>query len=68
MLVQNKVQIELTVEDVEKIIYESLRKGYGDGDYSINFRVINKPYKSGVYIQDTIDRHEFDGVKVIITK
>lgn len=68
MLIQNKTVIELTVQDAEKIIYENLREKYGDGEYAINFRVINKPYRSGVYIQDTIDRHEFDGVKVVITK
>ena len=68
MLVQNKTVIELTVQDAEKIIYENLRKKYGDGEYAINFRVINKPYSSGVYMGDTCDKHEFDGVKVVITK
>ena len=68
MLVQNKTVIELTVQDAEKIIYENLKEKYGDGEYSIIFRVVNKPYSSGVYVQDTIDRHVFDGIKVVITK
>lgn len=66
MLVQNKIEIQLTVEDVQNIIYEHFRKGYGDGDYSFNFKVVNRPYASGIY--DTCDRHEFDGIKMVITK
>ena len=66
MLVKNKIEIELSIEDLERIIYESLRKGYGDGEYSFDFKVVNKPYPCGLY--DSCDRHEFNGVKIVVTK
>jgi len=65
MKIQNKKEIDLSEDDVKNILYEYLRKGYGDGEYSFKFRVINKPIKSGMF--DTMDNHVFDSIQVTIT-
>jgi len=65
MKIQNKTEIDLSEEDIKNILYEHLRKGYGDGEYSFKFKVVNKPIKSGIY--DSIDNHVFDSIMVTIT-
>lgn len=65
MKIQNKIEIDLSEEDIKNILYEHLRKGYGDGEYSFRFRVVNKPIKSGIY--DSMDNHVFDSIMVTIT-
>jgi len=35
-----------------------------DSQFSIDFRVINKPIRSGMY--DSMDHHVFDGAKVVV--
>lgn len=65
MKIQNKTEIDLSEDDVKNILYEYLHKGYGDGEYSFRFRVINKPIKSGMF--DSMDNHVFDTIQVTIT-
>jgi hypothetical protein len=65
MKIQNKIEIDLSEEDVKNIIYELLRKEYGDGEYSFIFKVVNKPIQSGMF--DSMDHHVFDSIRVIIT-
>lgn len=65
MRVQNKIEIQLSIEDIEKIVYEKLKQTYGEGEYSFDFKVINKPYPCGMY--DSCDKHEFDSLKIVIT-
>ena len=66
MKIQNKKEIDLTEDDIRSIIYEYLRKEHGDGEYSFTFKVVNKPIRSSQYWSDSIDRYEFDGVKVVV--
>jgi hypothetical protein len=65
MKIQNKKEIDLSEDDIKNILYEHLRKGYGDGEYSFKFKVVNKPIKSGIY--DSMDHHVFDSIMVTIT-
>ena len=65
MKIQNKIEIDLTEDDVRDILYQYLTKEYGDGEYSFRFRVINKPIKSGMF--DSMDNHVFDSIQVVIT-
>jgi len=65
MKIKNKIEIDLSVEDIKEILYAKLRKTYGEAEYSFNFKVVNKPYPCGMY--DSCDRHEFDGVKIVAT-
>lgn len=64
MKVKNKIEIDLSVEDIKQILYDSLRKTYGEGEYSFDFKVVNKPYPCGMY--DSCDRHEFDSLKIVV--
>ena len=64
MKIQNKKEIDLSEDDIKNILYEYLRKGYGDGEYSFKFRVVNKPIRSGMY--DSMDNHVFDSIQVTI--
>lgn len=65
MKIQNKIEIDLSEDDVRNILYQYLTKEYGDGEYSFRFRVINKPIKSGMF--DSMDNHVFDSIQVVIT-
>ena len=65
MKIQNKIEIDLSEDDIRYILYEYLRKEHGDGEYSFQFKVVNKPIKSGMF--DSMDDHVFDSVQVIIT-
>lgn len=65
MKIQNKTEIDLSEDDVKNILYEYLRKGYGDGEYYFKFRVVNKPIRSGMY--DSMDNHVFDSIQITIT-
>jgi hypothetical protein len=65
MKIQNKIEIDLSEDDIKNILYEHLRKDYGDGEYSFKFKVVNKPIKSGIY--DSMDNHVFDSIMVVIT-
>jgi hypothetical protein len=64
MKIQNKTEIDLSEDDVKNILYEYLRKEYGDGEYSFKFKVVNKPIRSGMY--DSMDNHIFDGITVVV--
>jgi len=65
MKIQNKIEIDLSEDDVRSILYQYLSKEYGDGEYSFKFRVVNKPIKSGMF--DSMDNHVFDSIQVTIT-
>jgi hypothetical protein len=65
MKIQNKIEIDLSEDDVRNILYQYLTKEYGDGEYSFKFRVVNKPIKSGMF--DSMDNHVFDSIQVTIT-
>ena len=67
MQIKNQYVIELTVQDAEWIIKNNLSERYGEGEYELDFKVVNKPYPCGAYF-DSCDNHVFDGVKVVITK
>jgi hypothetical protein len=72
MKIQNKIEIDLSEEDVKNILYEHLRKGYGDGEYSFKFKAINRPIRNNQYWTNSpgsisIDRYEFDGVKIVVS-
>ncbi len=65
MKMQIKREIEFSTEELEQILIEYLDKEYRlSGDIDFTFKVVNKPYPCGVY--DSCDRHEFDGVKIVI--
>lgn len=66
MKAKNKIEIDLSVEDIKQMLYDNLRKTYGEKEYSFDFKVVNKPYRCGYF--DTCDNHVFDGVKIVITK
>ena len=66
MKMQNKREIELSVQDIQEILFDYLTKEHKlSGEFTFNFNVVNKP--SGFGIRDTIDHYEFDGVKVVVT-
>ena len=65
MKIQDKIEIDLSEDDIRYILYKYLRKDHGDGEYSFQFKVVNKPIKSGMF--DSMDNHVFDSVQVIIT-
>ena len=64
MKVKNKIEIDLSVEDIKQMLYDNLKKTYGDGEYSFDFKVVNKPYPCGMY--DSCDRHEFDSLRIVV--
>jgi hypothetical protein len=67
MEIQNKKEITLSVKDVQNILFDHLTKQYRlDGDFSFNFVVTRKQIPSQ-YPGDGYDRHEFDGVKIVVT-
>ena len=67
MKIQNKKEIELTVEDLENMVCGILMKEMNlNGSMNFNWRVINKPIKSGMY--DSMDHHVFDGVKIVVSE
>lgn len=67
MQISNKKEILLSVEDVTDILFDHLTKQYKlDGDFSFNFVVARKQMPSQ-YPSDSYDRHEFDGVKIVVT-
>lgn len=61
MKTKNKIEIDLSVEDIKDMVYNKLRTIY-PGDYSFNFKVVNKPY--GMY--DSCIKYEFDSVKIVV--
>jgi len=66
MEIQNKKEITLSVKDVQDILFDHLTKEHSlNGDFNFDFVVVNKPYSCGMY--DSCDRHEFDGVKIVVT-
>ena len=65
MKIQNKTEIDLSEDDVKNILYEYLRKEYGDGEYSFRFKVANKMIP-GPDPHDGYDNYVFDSIKVII--
>lgn len=59
--------IEFSIQELEEILTSHLEQEYNIvGETSFNFKVINKPYPCGAY-HDLCDRHEFDGVKIVVT-
>ena len=67
MKIQDKKEIVLSVEDVQTILFDHLTRQYGlDGDFDFNFIVARKSFPSQ-YPSDSNYRHEFDGVKIVVT-
>jgi hypothetical protein len=67
MEIKNKKEIVLSIEDVQNILFDHLTKQYKlDGDFNFNFVVTRKQTPSQ-YPSDSYDRHEFDGVKIVVT-
>lgn len=67
MKIQNKKEIVLSVEDVQTILFDHSTRQYKlDGDFNFNFVVTRKQIPS-IYPSDSYDRHEFDGVKIVVT-
>lgn len=72
MKIQNKTEIDLTVEDVKMAIAKYLQESQdlllGYNELIMHFHVINKPTQHPTYISDTIDKFVFDGVTVVVSK
>jgi hypothetical protein len=67
MKIQDKKEIVLSVEDVQNILFDHLTRQYRlDGNFDFNFMVARKSFPSQ-YPSDSYDRHEFDGVKIVVT-
>ena len=67
MKIQDKKEIILSVEDVQNILFDHLTKQYKlDGNFDFNFVVARKSFPSQ-YPSDSNYRHEFDGVKIVVT-
>ena len=67
MEIQNKKEITLSVKDVQDILFDHLTKEHSlNGDFNFNFVVTRKQMPSQ-YPSDSYDRHEFDGVKIVVT-
>ena len=67
MKIQNKTEIDLSIDNLRDIIISHLKKEGVDGKaWDFDFRVVNKPYSCGMH--DSYDRHEFDGVKIVVTR
>jgi hypothetical protein len=66
MEIQTKKDITLSVKDVQDILFDHFTKEHRlNGDFNFDFVVINKPYPCGIH--DVCDRHEFNGVKIVVT-
>ena len=71
MKIQNKTEIDLTVEDVKIAIAKYLQESQNlslDNELIMHFHVINKPTQHPMYISDTLDKFVFDGVTVVVSK
>jgi hypothetical protein len=71
MKIQNKTEIDLTVEDVKVAIAKYLQELQNlslDNELIMHFHVINKPTQHPMYISDTSDKFVFDGVTVVVSK
>ena len=67
MKIQDKKEIVLTVEDIQNILFDHLTRQYKlNGDFDFNFIVARKSFPSQ-YPSDSNYRHEFDGVKIVVT-
>lgn len=67
MKIQDKKEIVLSVQDVQNILFDHLTKQYKlDGNFDFNFVVARKSFPSQ-YPSDSNYRHEFDGVKIVVT-
>jgi hypothetical protein len=67
MEIKNKKEIALSVQDVQNILFDHLTKQYKlDGNFDFNFVVARKSFPSQ-YPSDSNYRHEFDGVKIMVT-
>jgi hypothetical protein len=71
MKIENKTEIELTVEDVKTAIVRYLIESQNlseQNELTMKFHVVNKPIQHPSYISDTIDKFVFDGVTVVVLK
>lgn len=67
MKIQNKKEISLSVQDVQNILFDHLTKEHElSGDFNFDFVVARKSFPSQ-YPSDSNYRHEFDGVKIVVT-
>jgi hypothetical protein len=68
MKIQNKKEIELSVEDISAILLEYLDRTYNvsGNDKHITWKIARKQIPSQ-YPSDSYDIHEFDGVKIVVT-
>lgn len=72
MKIQNKTEIELTVEDVKTAIAQYLQKSQDisltNELLTMHFHIVNKPTQHPTYLSDTVNKFVFDGVTVVISK
>jgi hypothetical protein len=71
MKIQNKTEIDLSVEDVKAAIAKYLQESQNlslNNELIMHFHVINKPTQHPMYISDTLDKFVFDGVTVVVSK
>ena len=69
MKIQNKTEIDLSIDNLRDIIVNHLNKeGISGKAWDFNFRVVNKPTQHPMYISDTLDKFVFDGVTVVVSK
>jgi hypothetical protein len=68
MKIQNKTEIDLSVEDVKvaigRYLADTHKISFAD-EVVMHFHVINKPIQHPTYISDTVDKFVFDGVTII---
>jgi hypothetical protein len=69
MKIENKKEIELSIDDVTEAIIKYLNILQDiplDSEFKIDFKIRNKPIPHPTYFTDTIDHYVFDGVKVMV--
>ncbi len=67
MEIKDKKEIVLSVEDVQTILFDHLTSQHKlSGDFKFDFIIARKQIPSQ-YPSDSYDRHEFDGVKIVVT-
>ena len=68
MKIQNKTEIDLSVEDVKvaigRYLADTHKISFAD-EVVMRFHVINKPIQHPTYISDTVNKFVFDGVTII---
>lgn len=71
MKIQNKIEIDLTVEDVKMAIAKYLHESKNlslNNELIMHFHVVNKPAQHQTYLSDTVNKFVFDGVTVVLSQ